>query len=58
MKNNTTKQQNIIYNVFKTIRKSIINELIIDKNTIKLFIVFGWRKETNNYKKTRIQENI
>lgn len=56
--NNTTKQQNIIYNVFKTIRKSIINELIIDKNTIKLFIVFGWRKETNNYKKTRIQENI
>lgn len=41
MKNNTTKQQNIIYNVFKTIRKSIINELIIDKNTIKLFIVFG-----------------
>lgn len=31
--NNTTKQQNIIYNVFKTIRKSIINELIIDKNT-------------------------
>lgn len=54
--NNTTKQQNIIYNVFKTIRKSIINELIIDKNTIKLFIVFGWRKETNNYKKLEFRK--